>query len=70
MATLVEYREQAGLSRAELAREAKLDYQTVSKAESGEQITGRTARALASALSRMMGRNITFQEIEGLNVRV
>ena len=70
MATLVEYRERIGWSRAELARESKLDYQTVSKAESGEQVTGRSARALATAISDALGETITFQQIEGLNVRV
>ena len=70
MTTLIGYREQLGWSRSELAREAKLDYQTVSKAESGEPITGRSARALATALSEALGETITFQQIEGLNVRV
>lgn len=67
--TLTEYRDNLGWSRAELAREAKLDYQTVTKAENGEQITGRSARAIADALSRGLGRTIRFQDIDGLNVR-
>ncbi len=70
MATLIEYREQLGWSRSELAREAKLDYQTVSKAESGEPVTGRSARALATAISKGLKTDITFQDIEGLSVRV
>jgi transcriptional regulator with XRE-family HTH domain len=66
--TLLAYRESLGWSRAELAREAKLDYQTVTKAENGERITGRSARAIASALSTALGRTISIQEISGLNV--
>jgi transcriptional regulator with XRE-family HTH domain len=67
--TLTEYRENLGWSRAELAREAKLDYQTVTKAENGEQITGRSARAIADALSKALGTNVKFQDIDGLSVR-
>lgn len=67
--TLAEYRENLGWSRAELAREAKLDYQTVTKAENGEQITGRSARAIADALSKALGTSLKFQDIDGLNVR-
>ena len=67
--TLTEYRESLGWSRAELAREAKLDYQTVTKAENGELITGRSARAIADAISRALGKNLRFQDIDGLNVR-
>lgn len=70
MANLTEFRESLAMSRSEFAREAKLDYQTVSRAEEGEPVNGRSARAIAQALSRLLGRVVTVRDIEGMNVRM
>jgi hypothetical protein len=53
----------------ELARAAGVDDQTIRNAESGQRINVRTARAIAQALSNVLGRTIRVQEIEGLQVR-
>jgi transcriptional regulator with XRE-family HTH domain len=68
--TLREYRESLGWSQAELARRAGLDVQSARRAEDGEQIQGRTANAIAQALSAALGRTIQIRDIDGLNVRV
>jgi transcriptional regulator with XRE-family HTH domain len=67
--TLEDYRRSIPWSRAELARQAGLDYQTVSKAEAGEVISTKSAEAIVKALSRELGRTISVGEIDGLNVR-
>jgi len=67
---LQEYRESIPWSRAELARRANLDYQTVTKAESGEPIAPKSAAAIVKALSEALGRPVQAGDIEGLNVRM
>ncbi len=66
---LEEFRNSIPWSRAELARQAGLDYQTVTKAENGEAIASKSATAIIKALSRATGRTIQLREIDGLNVR-
>jgi transcriptional regulator with XRE-family HTH domain len=66
--TLDEYRRQLGWSIAELARQSRLDTNTVRRALSGESISGRTATALASAISEGLGQTIHYTQIKGLNV--
>ncbi len=68
--TLREYRESLGWSQAELARRAGLDVQSARRAEDGEPIQGRTANAIAQALSEALGRPVQIRDIDGLNVRV
>lgn len=65
---LSEYRYQLGWSRAELARHAGISSPSVSKAEKGEAINDKTASLICKALSRVLGRQITFQDIDDLNV--
>jgi ribosome-binding protein aMBF1 (putative translation factor) len=67
---LEDYRQHLGWSQADLARKAELDDNTVRKAERGEEVTGRTARALTRALSEALGYAVTIQQIEGLRVKV
>ncbi len=67
---LEEYREQFGWSRADLARKAELDDNTVTKAERGEEVSGRTARALAQAISEELKQTTSIQQIDGLRVKV
>lgn len=66
---LQDFRDSIPWSRAELARQANLDYQTVTKAESGEVVSTKSARAIVNALSRALGRTVTLREIDGLNVK-
>lgn len=66
---LTELRESVPMSIPELARAAGVDDQTIRNAESGQRINVRTARAIAQALSNVLGRTIRVQEIEGLQVR-
>lgn len=68
--TLREYRELLTWSQADLARSAGLNNQTVSKAEAGDLIAAKSARAICEALSRALQRTITTKDIEGLNVRL
>lgn len=68
--TLDEYRRECGWSISEMARQAGLDYNTVSKALKGETVSGRTAFALAQAISERLGRAIRYQDIQGLKVNL
>ena len=67
--TLTELRESVPMNIPELARAAGLDDQTIRNAESGQRISVRTAKAIAQALSRELGRTIKVQDIDGLQVR-
>ncbi len=67
--TLQEYIDTLAWSRSQLAREARLDVGTVTRALRGEgRIQRHKAAALAQALSRGLGTPITFDQIEGLQV--
>ncbi len=66
--TIVEYRRELGWSQRELARRARLDPNTVRKAESGEPISSQTALAIAEALSEALGRKLLVRDIDDLNV--
>jgi transcriptional regulator with XRE-family HTH domain len=68
--TLDEYRREFGWSISELARRANIDYTTANKALKGESVSGRTAVALAQAISEGLGRNVRYQDIKGLNVNL
>lgn len=65
---LREYRAYLGWSAAELARRAGIDGQTVRRVERGEPTYLHTAGAIATALSKALGRTIRIEEIDGLNV--
>ena len=67
---LEEYRLACGWSKKEMARRADMDFNTLQKALNGESIFMKTANKLASAISKQLGRTISFQDIEGLNVRL
>lgn len=66
---LEDFRNTIPLSRAELARQAGLDYQTVLKAETGQPVQPKSVQAILKALSRATGRTVTLQELEGINIR-
>ncbi len=68
MATIVELRRDLGWTQLELARRARLNPNTVRKAESGEPVSGPTATAIAEAFSEAFGQQILVRDIQGLNV--
>lgn len=67
---LDEYRIACGWSKKEMARRADMDFNTLHKALNGESIFMKTANKLATAISKELGKDIHFQDIEGLNVRL
>ncbi len=68
MTTLREYRVNLGWSQNELAKEAGTSQSIVKRAEDGEPITARIAKAIADALSKAYGQVIRPVDIEGLNI--
>lgn len=67
--TLTELRESVPVNIPDLARAAGVDPQTIRNAEAGQRVSARTAKALADALSDMLGRTIHVRDIDGLKVR-
>jgi transcriptional regulator with XRE-family HTH domain len=67
--TLEELRLECGWSKLELAREAKVDFNTVQRAITGEVITLGSAAKIARAISKGLGRSVPWQQVDGLNVR-
>ena len=68
MTTLRQYRIDLGWSVRRLAQEAGISHPVAKRAEDGEPIQASTAKALADALSRALGREIRPSDIEGLNI--
>lgn len=69
MTALREYRVNLGWSQNELAKEAGISPSIVKRAEDGQPIQARTAKAIADALSRAYGQTIKPVDIEGLNIQ-
>ncbi len=67
--TLTELRESVPMTISELARAANVDDQTIRNAEKGQRISVQTARGIAQALSRELGRTIQVRDIDELQVR-
>jgi transcriptional regulator with XRE-family HTH domain len=67
--TLRELRESVPMSVQELATAAGVSDQTIRNAEEGQRISVPSARGIAQALSRELGRTIRVQDIDGLQVR-
>jgi transcriptional regulator with XRE-family HTH domain len=67
--TIEDYRIRLGWSQAELARKADIDINTLRRAISGQPIYKHTAGAIASALSQGLGYQITYKDLDGVNVR-
>ncbi len=65
---LEDYRVKLGWSKAKLAREAKISVGTVIDAEKGNRIYKATAGKIANALSIGLGYEITYKDIERLNL--
>lgn len=68
--TIEDYRRDLGWSQAELARQARLNANTVRKAENGEEVSSQTGLAIAGAFSQALGRRILIKDIDGLVVKV
>ena len=66
---LEEYRTRLGWSAEELARQSGINAQTVRRIEKGNATWPHTAGAIAAALSRAYGREISVRDIEGLTLR-
>jgi transcriptional regulator with XRE-family HTH domain len=66
--TLRHYRIDLGWSIRRLAQEAGISHPVAKRAEAGEPIQASTAKAIADALSRALGRDIRPSDIEGLNI--
>jgi len=66
--TLDDYRIACRWSKNEMARQARIDINTLNRAMKGIPVSLDTAKKLASAISNGLGRSIHWQQIEGLNV--
>lgn len=67
--TIEEYRIKLGWSQAELARKANIDINTLKRAINGEQVFKHTAGAIASALARGLGTDLSYHDLDGVNVK-
>jgi hypothetical protein len=70
MKNLEDYRLECGWSKNEMARESKLDFNTLHRAMTGGLVSIGTASKVAIAISQKLGRPIPWQKIGGLNVKV
>lgn len=68
MATIEDYRVKLGWSKVKLAQEAGIGVRTVSDAIKGKSIYKATAGKIANALSRGLGHELAYKDIEGLNL--
>jgi transcriptional regulator with XRE-family HTH domain len=68
MATLKELRLQADYSKSKLARLAGIDHQTITRAEQGTPVQDAKAYAILRILSSKLEKDITFKDVEGLNI--
>lgn len=66
--TLDDYRTECAWSQAEMARNARIDPNTLRRALGGESISANTANKLARAISKELGKTVRASQIEGLNV--
>lgn len=65
---LDDYRARLGWSKARLAREAHIDVGTLTDAVAGKRIYKATAGKIANAISKGLEQEITYKDIEGLNL--
>jgi len=66
--TIDEYRVKLGWSKAKLAREADIDVGTLNDAISGKRVYKATAGKIANALSQALGYEITYKDLDGVNL--
>lgn len=60
---LTRQRLRAGLSKAELARRAKVDETTVTRAETGKRVQAHKASLIAQAVSEAVGEEFSVEEL-------
>lgn len=65
--TLEQYRIECQWSQNQLARQSRVDVNTIRRAIAGGIVSTNTANKIAVALSRELGRTIKPEDIEGLN---
>ena len=66
--TIEDYRVKLGWTKARLAREAGIDPGTLADAIAGKRIFKATAGKIANTLSNALKQEITYKDIEGLNL--
>ena len=66
--TIEDYRVKLGWSKAKLAREADLDVGTLSDAIAGKRIYKATAGKIANAIGQGLGYEITYKDLDGVNL--
>ncbi len=66
--TIEEYRVKLGWSKAKLAREADIDIGTLNDAISGKRIYKATAGKIANALSKGLGQEVTYRDLDGISL--
>ena len=66
--TIDDYRVELGWTKTRLAHEAGIDIGTLSDAIAGKRIYKATAGKITNAISKGLGRKITYKDIEGLNL--
>lgn len=71
VSTFKQLREEAGLTVQALASEARVSLSTVNRMEYGTtQVTRRIAYQVLNVISSKIGRRITVEEVEGLQVKL
>lgn len=68
MATVKDYRLGAGLSKSQFCKRADVDYATLTKAESGEEILEHNAQKIVNAINDINSTKFKIEDIDGLNV--
>ena len=64
--TIEEYRIKLGWPKAELAKRADIDTNTLNRAINGIPVYKHTAGKIAGALSQGLGYEITYKDLEGV----
>jgi hypothetical protein len=55
-------------SQAELSRRSRVSTQSISRALAGEKVSRRVGRAIVQAIGDGVGRKLTLNDVEGLQV--
>jgi predicted transcriptional regulator len=66
--TIEQYRIQLAWPAARLAREAGISAQTLARMEEGKPVQLYSVAAVANALSEALGKRVTVDDLEGVNV--
>jgi|GraSoiStandDraft_39_1057311.scaffolds.fasta_scaffold355353_2 DNA-binding XRE family transcriptional regulator len=66
--TIEQYRIQLAWPAAKLAREAGISAQTLARMEEGKPVQLYTVAAVAKALSEALGKRISIDDLEGVNI--